>query len=242
LKVTAVVPAAGSGTRMGGSTKKQFLTIGGTPILAHTLMRLAESPEVTEIIPVLPPDELEALLDSCVECSGVSKVKRVVPGGKTRQESVYNGLKALGPDVEYVMVHDGVRPFVPLELIEALLHALPGHDGAILAVPSKDTVKEVNHDCMVCRTLDRKMVYLVQTPQVFRRDVILDAYRRAFADGFHGTDESSLVERIGGKIKVVMGSYANIKITTPEDMALADAIYNKEKGDAPKLRAAGGSR
>ncbi|MBI5695416.1 MAG: 2-C-methyl-D-erythritol 4-phosphate cytidylyltransferase [Nitrospirae bacterium] len=231
MKVTVLIPAAGSGTRMGKGTKKQFLLLDGLPILAHTLRRFEDVPEVTEIIPVVPEDEMEHCLKKCVEGSGLKKVRRVVPGGQQRQDSVYNGLKAVDPGTDYVMVHDGVRPFVTPDLIGGLLCSLDGCDGAILAVPSKDTVKEVGRDLVVKKTIDRKSCYMVQTPQVFRYKALMDAFRKAYADGYYGTDEASLVEKYGGKVKVVMGSYVNIKITTPEDMILAEALLRKDAHD-----------
>lgn len=213
---------------MGKGTKKQFLLLDGRPILAHTLSRFEGVPEVTEIIPIVPEDEMEHCLEKCVEVQGLHKVKRVVPGGLQRQDSVYNGLKAVDHDTDYVMVHDGVRPFVTHELIHALLHCLPGYDGAILAVLAKDTLKEVTKDFTVKKTLDRGKCYLVQTPQVFGYAALKKAFEKAYADGYYGTDESSLVERCGGRIKVAIGSYVNIKITTPEDMVLAEALLRKE--------------
>jgi 2-C-methyl-D-erythritol 4-phosphate cytidylyltransferase len=238
-KLTVLVPAAGSGVRMGKGTKKQFLLLGGMPVLAHTLKRFEDVPEVGEIIPIVPEDEMEDCLERCVECQGLKKVRRVVPGGPHRQDSVYNGLKAVEPEVQYVMVHDGVRPFVTRELIHGLIEAALDCDGAILAVPAKDTLKEVTRDNMVKRTLDRRLCYQVQTPQIFKRGVIVDAFERAYADGFYGTDEASLVERRGGRVRVVTGSYANIKITTPEDMILAEALLRKEAQEMAAGKRAG---
>ncbi|MGA2192618.1 MAG: 2-C-methyl-D-erythritol 4-phosphate cytidylyltransferase [Nitrospirota bacterium] len=228
MKMTVLVPAAGSGTRMGGNRKKQFLLLGGKPVLAHTLKRFEDMPEVQEIIPIVPEDELELTLLHCVECEGLKKVRRLIPGGQQRQDSVYNGLKAVAKGTDYVMVHDGVRPFIKHELISLLLAAASGCDGAILAVPVKDTLKEVGKDNMVKRTLDRRVCYQVQTPQVFRFQVLMDAFKKAYAEGYYGTDEASLVERAGGKVAVVNGSYGNIKITTPEDMVLAEALLLRE--------------
>lgn len=228
MKVTVLVPAAGSGTRMGKGIKKQFLLLEGRPVLAHTLHIFEDIKEISEIIPIVPQDELEHCLEDCVECQSLKKVRRVVPGGHQRQDSVYNGLKSVDPDTDVVMVHDGVRPFVTQELVEELLKALASCDGAILAVPAKDTLKEVTKDGMVRKTLDRKSCYQVQTPQAFRYQALKSAFEKAYADGFYGTDEASLVERCGGKVKVVMGSYSNIKITTPEDMVMAEALLKQE--------------
>ncbi len=224
MSVTVLVPAAGSGSRMGGRVKKQFLLLNGMPVLAHTLRRLDDMPEVREVIPVVPEAELEECLEMCVDGQGLKKVRRVVPGGRERQDSVRNGLLAMEPPGGWVMVHDGVRPFVTREMVSALILALDGCDGAVLAVPAKDTLKEVGPDRLVRRTLDRRLLWHVQTPQAFPYRVIAEAFRKAYAEGFYGTDEASLVERYGGSVRVVAGSYANIKITTPEDMILAEAI------------------
>jgi len=235
LKVTVLVPAAGSGTRMGSGARKQFLLLGGMPILAHTLRRLEQVPEVVEVIPIVPEDEMEHCLEKCVECQDLKKVKRVVPGGAQRQDSVYNGLKAIdGKATDCVMVHDGVRPFITTGLIQELLLALHDCDGAILAVHAKDTLKEAGKDCIVTRTLDRARCYQVQTPQAFKLQVLKDAFAKAYAEGYYGTDEASLVERYGGRVKVVQGSYVNIKITTPEDMILAEAILRIEAREQTK--------
>ena len=216
---------------MGKGVRKQFLLLDGQPILAHTLRRFEEVPEVCEIIPVVPAEELEDCLEKCVESMGLKKVRRLVPGGAHRQDSVYNGLKAVEPGTDFILVHDGVRPFVTVELIQELIRSLVDCDGAILAVPAKDTLKEVTKDQIVKKTLDRGLCYQVQTPQAFRYQVLKDAFASAYADGFYGTDESMLVERRGGWIKVVTGSYMNIKITTPEDMILAEALFRKEASD-----------
>lgn len=239
MKVTVLIPAAGSGTRMGNSAKKQFLLLGGRPILSHTLSRFEGIPEVEEVIPIVPEDEMEDCIERCVDGQGLHKVRRVVPGGKQRQDSVYNGLKALDPGIEFVMVHDGVRPFVTPELVSTLIHSLDGCDGAILAVPAKDTLKEVGAGGMVKKTIDRDSCFMVQTPQIFRRSVLMKAFEKAYAEGHFATDEASLVERSGGKVRVVTGSYVNIKITTPEDMILAEAILRKEaQENAAKPRSA----
>ena len=237
MKVTVLVPAAGSGTRMGKGARKQFLLLDGMPILAHTLKRFEEVPGISEIIPIVPEDEMEHCLDKCVDCQGLRKVKRVVPGGPHRQDSVYNGLKAVEPGTDFVMVHDGVRPFVTAELIHCLMEAVKGCDGAILAVPAKDTLKEVTKDRMVKRTLDRGLCFMVQTPQVFSYKALRAAFEKAYAEGYYGTDEASLVERGGGRVKVVTGSYINIKITTPEDMILAEALLRKEAAENASKKA-----
>jgi len=152
----------------------------------------------------------------------------VVPGGPRRQDSVYNGFKAVDHGTDLVMVHDGVRPFITPELVRELINTLDDCDGAILAVPAKDTLKEVTTGYIAKRTLDRGHCYMAQTPQVFTYRALKSAFDRACADGYLGTDEASLVEHDGGRVRVLTGSYVNIKITTPEDMILAEAILRKE--------------
>ncbi len=228
MRITVLVPAAGAGIRMGKGVRKQFLLLQGLPILAHTLARFEALPDVAEIIPIVPEEEMAHCLEKCVEARGIRKVKRVVPGGPHRQDSVYNGLKAVDPATDYVMVHDGVRPLITEDLVQALMGSVAGMDGAVLAVPAKDTLKEVGDDLTVTKTLDRRRCYLVQTPQVFGYRVLRNAFEKAYVDGYYGTDDASLVERCGGRIRVAMGSYVNIKITTPEDMILAEALLRKE--------------
>jgi len=228
-KVVAVVPAGGAGKRMGSDTPKQFLMLGGVPMLLHSLRALERAPDVAEVVLVVPKPEQGRVLTEVVERYGLKKVLKVVPGGATRQESVHHGLSEVGEDAEIVVVHDAVRAFVTEDLIERSIEAARGHGGAVVAVLMKDTPKQVGPDGLVQKTLNRAELWLAQTPQTFRRALIMEAYRKAEVDHVHGTDDAALVERLGHRVAVVEGSWENIKITTPEDLILAEAILAARK-------------
>jgi len=228
-RVTAVVPAGGTGKRMGAGAPKQFLMLGGVPMMVHTLRALERAPSVTDVVLVVPKEEQARALSEVVERHGLKKVLKVVPGGATRQESVHHGLHEVAEDVEIVVVHDAVRPFVTPDLIERSIEAARKHGGAIAAVPMKDTPKQAGPDGLIQRTLDRHELWLAQTPQTFRRALVVEAYRKAEIEHVHGTDDAALVERLGHKVGLVEGSWENIKITTPEDMILAEAILAAKK-------------
>ena len=223
-KVVAVVPAGGTGKRMGAGTPKQFLMLDGVPMMLHALRALERAPSVTEVVLVVPKEERERALNEVVERYGLKKVLKVVPGGATRQESVQHGLNEVDEDVEIVVVHDAVRPFVTEDLIEQSIEAARKQGGAIVAVPMKDTPKQAGPDRLIQRTLDRTDLWLAQTPQTFRRALVAEAYRTAAIAHVHATDDAALVERLGHKVAIVEGSWENIKITAPEDMILAEAI------------------
>lgn len=230
----AVVPAGGTGKRMGAGAPKQFLMLGGVPLMLHSLRVLERVPSVTEVVLVVPKLERARALTEVVERYGLKKVLKVVPGGATRQESVHHGLNEVDEDVEIVVVHDAVRPFVTEDLVESSIEAARKHGGAIVAVPMKDTPKQVGADRLIQRTLDRTELWLAQTPQTFRRTLIVEAYRKAEVAHVHGTDDAALVERLGHKVAIVEGSWENIKITTPEDMVLAEAILAARSKDVKR--------
>ena len=223
-KVVAVVPAGGTGKRMGAGTPKQFLMLDGVPMMLHALRALERAPSVTEVVLVVPKEERERALNEVVERYGLKKVLKVVPGGATRQESVQHGLNEVDEDVEIVVVHDAVRPFITEDCIERSIEAARKQGGAIVAVPMKDTPKQAGPDRLIQRTLDRTDLWLAQTPQTFRRALAVEAYRTAAIAHVHATDDAALVERLGHKVAIVEGSWENIKITAPEDMILAEAI------------------
>lgn len=229
-KVVAVVPAGGTGKRMGAGTPKQFLMLDGVPMMLHALRVLERVPGVTEVVLVVPKEERDRALSEVVERYGLKKVLKVVPGGATRQESVRHGLNEVDKDVEIVVVHDAVRPFITEDRIERSIEAARKHGGAIVAVPMKDTPKQAGPDRLIQRTLDRTELWLAQTPQTFRRALVVEAYQKAAIAHVHATDDAALVERLGHKVAIVEGSWENIKITTPEDMILAEAILAARKG------------
>ncbi len=228
MQVTALIPAAGMGKRMAAGINKQYLKLGGKPILAQTLDIFEKAPFVDDIFVIVPEDEIAYCRENVIESYKFRKVRQIVAGGRERQQSVFNGLKAaenLNAD-DVVIIHDGVRPFVPVEVVRKSVEIACNMDGALVAVPVKDTVK-IAVGGVVVSTPDRGKIWLAQTPQTFRYGIIREAYENAESEGFVGTDDSSLVERVGKKVQIVMGDYRNIKITTPEDMLLAEAFLKE---------------
>lgn len=221
-----VIVAAGRGTRMGTTESKQFLLLQDKPVFIHTLEVFAALDEIREIILVTGAADVERCLEWVKEYQLESRV-RVIPGGKERQHSVHEGLKVLGTDG--VLVHDGVRPFVTREQIRECIAVAASGEGAVLAVPVKDTIKQVNAEGVVTATPDRSSLWSIQTPQAFRLSSLLEAYKSAEQDGFLGTDDAMLAERQGMSVKVVEGSYTNIKLTTPEDLQYAAFWLEGEK-------------
>lgn len=212
---------------MGAKERKPYLMLAGKPILAHTLSEFERCSLIDETVLIVAKNDVEHSGVSIVETFEFKKVSRIIVGGLKRQDSVWEGLKALKNDSELVMVHDGVRPFVSQEVLEKSIHETFNCGATITAVPVKDTIKMVSERKEVLETLDRDKVWMVQTPQTFRLDILKMAFEKAFKDGFYGTDDASLVERMGVKVKVIPGSYENIKITTPEDLVLGEAILRR---------------
>jgi len=225
MKVIALVPAAGMGKRMGAEINKQYLLLAGKPIVAHTLQIFEDAPFIDDIYLIVPAAEIPYCREHVVERYGFAKVRRIVAGGEERQHSVMNGLKALAgaDDDDVVLIHDGVRPLISSRLLERAVEAARENDGALVAVPVKDTIKVVK-DGIVRETPPRDELWLAQTPQAFRYSVILAAHEIAAAKRYLGTDDASLVEWMGKEVHIVMGDYRNIKITTPEDLVLAEAF------------------
>ena len=209
---------------MGTATPKQFLALGDVPLLLHCLRVFERAPSVSQVILVVPENERERTLVDLIKRYDIKKVLRVVAGGATRQESVYEGLKASDPEAEIVVVHDGVRPFVTEDLIERSIAEARHSGGAIVAVPMKETVKQVGADGYILSTIDRSPLWLAQTPQTFRRALLLEAYQKANSQRFEATDEAGIMERFGHKVSIIPGRWDNIKITTPEDLEMAEAI------------------
>lgn len=225
MKVIALIPAAGMGRRMAAGINKQYLLLGGKPIVAHTVSIFQEMEGVDEVYLVIPAEEIPYCREQVVERYGLTKVRSIVPGGAERQHSVLNGLRALEDvsDDDVILIHDGVRPFIPVRVIEEAVAVARKHDGALVAVPAKDTIKLVAEG-VVTETPPRERLWLAQTPQAFRYGIIRQAHESAASADYLGTDDASLVERLGLKVHVVQGDYRNIKITTPEDMQLAEAF------------------
>lgn len=226
MKVAAIIAAAGLGQRMGGQTPKPYLRLAGKPILTHTLEIFEKAPEVHEVTVVVHPDDLELCQDEVISPFTFKKVLRLVPGGKERQDSVYHALKTLQreDDLEVVLVHDGVRPFITQEQIRAVIQGARRHGGAVLGWPAQDTLKRVNAQGEILQTLDRQDVWQIQTPQAFLAGLLWRAFVDAYSRNFLGTDDASLLEEIKHSVVVLPGSPFNLKITTPEDLKLAEAL------------------
>ena len=228
LKTVAIIPCAGSGIRMGAARAKQFLEIRDRPILALTLEKFQACPLIDSIILVVPMAEIDFCKKEIVKRYGFGKVDKVILGGERRQDSVRLGLEASNGDYELAVIHDGVRPFIDAALIERVLTAAKDHRAVIVALPAKDTVKKVDHAGFVIETHERKNIWLVQTPQVFRYRDIMTAHEKAISEGWEDvTDDASLIERLRIPVKVILGSEYNIKITTPHDMELGRIFIDK---------------
>jgi 2-C-methyl-D-erythritol 4-phosphate cytidylyltransferase len=226
-KVTALIPAAGMGRRMGKAMAKQFLLLGDMPMLAHTLLAFQRASEIDEVIPILSQEDMETCLRDVIERYHITKVKTLVVGGKERQDSVSHGLQKLEKDASIVLVHDGVRPFVTPGMIKETVDLARKGECVTVGVPIKDTIKEVDAKGIVRHTLERSKLWAIQTPQAFPLKVLMRAYEESHKHKIYGTDDATLVERAGGTVRVIMGSYENIKITTPEDLILAEEILKR---------------
>jgi 2-C-methyl-D-erythritol 4-phosphate cytidylyltransferase len=215
-----------------GSGRKQFLLLDGAPILVHTLRKFSRCPSVTEIVVAVRRDDMD-WATGLIENENLQKPVRVVEGGDSRQQSVENALASLAPDTDLVAVHDAVRPFVTVELVEQVIAEAAQAGAAILGIVPVDTVKRV-HKTKIRATLDREHLILAQTPQVFKHDLIKQAFDRAKQDNFTGTDEASLIERLEQvEVSVVQGSERNLKITRPGDMELARLYLAQERNPEP---------
>lgn len=224
---TAVILAAGLGKRMQAGHNKQFIEICGQSVLTHTLTVFAQIPEIAKIVLVVRAGEEDTCRNMIPEIAESKTVLAI--GGKERQDSVHNGIRAITWECEYILIHDGARPLVTEDVIRRTLLAAQNSGAAICAVPVKDTIKQADSDGNVLATIPRESLWAVQTPQVFRADLIRRAYENAYVHNHYGTDDASLVEYLGEEIKIVTGDYENIKITTPEDIPTAEQILQKRQ-------------
>ena len=225
---TAVIVAAGKGRRMGTEVSKQFLPLGGKEILAHSVEKFEKADNIRNIVLVTGEDSLQDVRDMAQEY-GWKKITSVVAGGKERQDSVWNGLQAVSSDTEIVLIHDGVHPFVTEGILNHSIETAVEMGGCVAGVPAKDTIKVCNNENIAIATPDRSTLWQVQTPQTFQKELIIQAYQKAKAEGFVGTDDASLAEYSGCPVKVIMGSYRNIKITTKEDLLIGEAFLKEEQ-------------
>ena len=232
--VSAILPAAGLGTRMGADTPKQYLSLDGVPVLVFTLRRVAACPAITDFIIATQAEEIESV-ENLVRPENLGRPLRVVCGGDTRQDSVATALAAVPAEADFILVHDAVRPLVTRSQIERAIAEAESSDAAILGVPAMDTVKEVKRASLptdvafITATIPRERVVLAQTPQVFRAPLLIEAFARARQDGVTASDEAALVERLGRDVHVVVGSERNLKITRPGDIELAEFYLAQER-------------
>jgi 2-C-methyl-D-erythritol 4-phosphate cytidylyltransferase len=221
----ALIVAGGKGLRMNMKARKQYLELDGQTVLQRTLSAFNQCEDIESIVLVVPPEDIDYCHKDVIGTLELAKKVQVAGGGDERQQSVYNGLCSMNvsPD-EVVVIHDGVRPFIEKELIQSCIDAAKETGAAILAVPVSDTIKMAAHDGTIETTVDRECLWAAQTPQAFRYDWIRQAHETALTDKIAVTDDASLVEHIGYPVKLVTGSRRNIKITTPEDLAIASAL------------------
>lgn len=224
--ISAVIVAGGKGKRMGHDVPKQYIKLNGREILSITLGVFESSPLVDEVILVISEGEVDYCLNNIVKKYGFKKVKDIIKGGAERQDSVYNGLLNCSPLTDIVLIHDGVRPFVDKNIIEKSIESARIYGACAAGVYVKDTIKIVDGDKFIISTPDRGSLIAIQTPQTFKFDLVLEAHKRARENKIYATDDTALVELMGHRVKIIEGSYCNIKITTPEDLIFAKLILN----------------
>jgi 2-C-methyl-D-erythritol 4-phosphate cytidylyltransferase len=231
MRTLAIILAGGAGKRMGTATNKQFLLIDKKPIIVHTLQIFEDCRSIDGIYLVVNQKDLPLIQEEILETYRFNKLMKLVIGGKLRQDSVRNGLEAIENPCDIVIIHDGARPLVSPSFIEKGISLMEVFDAVIPALPVKDTVKSVSKEGFVSKTLVRDTLWNIQTPQTFKFELILKAYRDGMAKKLHGYDDATFVEHLGKKIKVIEGSPYNIKITTPEDLVIARGILSQLKGN-----------
>lgn len=228
FKISAIVLSAGRGFRMGGNTPKQYLEVGNLPVIVRTLNLFDISNLIEEVILVVDIPSLGFAREMVKEYP-LKKLKAIVPGGQERSHSVYQGLEVVNKESSLVVVHDGVRPFFTLALLERVIEKAKSKGAAIPGMPVKDTIKICNEEGLVISTPEREKLWSIQTPQAFRKDWLMEAYHQAMGEGLIATDDAGLLERIGRPVHVVKGDYENIKLTTPEDLLLAEGILKRRE-------------
>lgn len=224
--VSVIIVAAGKGTRMQSSLNKQYLYLNGKPILAHTLKVFENCDLVDEIILVVSKNDNEICLNKILKPYKIKKITKMVFGGETRQQSMYQGIMAVNQEADIIMTHDGARPLIHKDIIIKSIKNTLEYKATVVAVPVKNTIKIIDGEKFVLNTPERSSLWSVQTPQTFEYNLLRRAHEKAIEDDYTGTDDSVLVERLGQKIKIIKGHYDNIKITTPEDLIMAEAIIN----------------
>ncbi|MBU5678162.1 2-C-methyl-D-erythritol 4-phosphate cytidylyltransferase [Alkaliphilus sp. MSJ-5] len=229
LKTSAIIVAAGKGRRMGREYNKQYILLGNKPIVAHTIEVFEDSSLIDEIILVVGKGEVDLVKQIIIEKYNFKKVISIVEGGERRQDSVYNGLRAIDNNCNIVLIHDGARPFITNNIIEEGIEVANKTGACIAAVPVKDTIKVSNESMDVVNTPNRETLWAVQTPQAFKYQLVMNAYEKLQNSNIEATDDAMIIERLGYTVKIIKGSYENIKITTPEDLILGEGILKNRK-------------
>lgn len=225
---TLIIPAAGEGSRMQKETPKPFLRLSGKTILEHTIRRFLSLDGLRQVLVATSGEYLETAADILDQVIPDTVMSDCLVGGNKRQDSIYNALLKVA-EVDLVLVHDAVRPFVQPDHIEQCCREAADAGGAVLGVPAKDTIKRIDQQRVIQETPSRKFLWQTQTPQVFRKELIIEAYEQAIDEGFTGTDDSSLVERLGHPVRMVKGEQSNFKITYPLDLELAELLIQKQQ-------------
>ena len=223
-----VIVAAGTGSRMNMGINKQFIKLEGKEIIYYTIEKFYRNENIDDIVVVVKEEEAEFFRKEILDKYNFKNIK-LAYGGKERQDSVYNGLKSLDKECNIVLIHDGARPFVSNKIINKSIEEAKENKAIVVGVPVKDTIKVIDNDKNIIDTPNRNVLWAVQTPQTFDYNLLIKSYEDAFKDGFYGTDDAMLVERIGYKVKMVEGSYNNIKITTQEDLGLGSQILKVQE-------------
>lgn len=227
MKIVALIAAAGKGKRMNARISKPFIPIFGKPILAYTIEKFEKCKLIDKIYLVVNSEEKELCSRDIIIKYNFTKIQELIDGGETRQDSILNGLKALDKDTDIVVIHDGARPLIEETIIQDSIETAQEYGAAIAAIPIKDTVKKCGKDFFVNKTLNREEIWRAQTPQTFKYGLILPAYNQAYKYKYLATDDAAIVERYGHKVKLIIGSEENIKITTPFDMIVAENFLKK---------------
>jgi len=227
-RLALIVPAAGASARMGGDVRKPLIKLLGRPVICHALKRFQGLDGLRQVIVVAHPDDLQSIRASYWPQLREAGATHLVAGGARRQDSVACGVAALDPDIDVVLIHDAVRPFVSRRAIDESIAKAVQHGAAIVALPVTDTVKRAHGETAV-ETVPRDALWAAQTPQVFRKKLIQSALDAALSDGFECTDDAQLVERLGAEVKLVRGSHENFKITTPEHLRMAEALLARQR-------------
>lgn len=226
--ISVIIVAAGMGKRMKSNINKQYLLLKEKPIVAYTIEKFENNKHVDEIVVVTREEEMDYCRVNVVEKYNFKKVREIIAGGEERQDSVYNGLKSINKNSKIVLIHDGVRPFIKDIEINEIIKQTINYKACVTGVKVKDTIKVIDGENNIVDTPDRSTLWAVHTPQAFSYELILDAHKKCKQEKLLVTDDSMLVEKLGFKVKMLEGSYDNIKITTPEDLYIAESILNKE--------------